>query len=68
MPYVQRNSSGQVIGIFVQPQPDLATEYLEDEHQDLPGATHAPEAAAPQGRGIAARIGGYLRRQRPSSN
>ena len=35
MMYVQRNQAGQVVGVFANPQPGLATEQLADDHADI---------------------------------
>src|SRR5947209_2818299 len=48
MPYVQRNSKREIIGLFSNPQPGLAEEFLNEEHpavqalRDELGATEFP--------------------------
>jgi|GEM_PF-1412149 len=47
MPYVQRNQSQQVIGIFEQPQPGYAEEFLADDHADVVAFLTPPITATP---------------------
>lgn len=35
MPYVQRDGNENIIGVFAQPQPGSAEEYLADDHADV---------------------------------
>jgi hypothetical protein len=35
MPYVQRNSKLKIVGLFANPQPGLAEEYVAEEHPDV---------------------------------
>lgn len=41
MPHVQR-SAGRVVGIFTNPQPGYAEEYLEDDHADVVAYLNPP--------------------------
>ena len=35
MPFVERDASGLVVGLYAQPQPRRAEEFLEDGHPDV---------------------------------
>lgn len=41
MPFVQRDQSGKVVGLFNEPQPELAEEFLTDDNAEIV-AFHVP--------------------------
>lgn len=47
MPFVERNQTGDIVGLYARPQPGRAEEFLADDHADVTAFQNTPAPPAP---------------------